>query len=140
MNEHTIYEATVRQIAGLELEREAHLVQIKALVAERDALRIEVAELRIFGATCDRTGCEKAPTVYIVKQAGAVHLCAEHAREEAAERALLAEAATYIMRRIERALYLELGSISADDAADLLAKHTPEIVKRLRAAAQGGTR
>lgn len=40
-NAHTIYEATTRQIAGLELEREAHLQQIKALVDERDALRAE---------------------------------------------------------------------------------------------------
>jgi hypothetical protein len=44
-NEHMIYEATTRQIAGLELEREAHLQQIKALVAERDALRERVREL-----------------------------------------------------------------------------------------------
>ena len=80
-NEHTIYEATVRQIAGLELEREAHLVQIKALVAERDALRAAVAELRIYGATCDRTGCQNKPTAYRVLSGGAVHLCAEHAGE-----------------------------------------------------------
>lgn len=38
-NEHIIYTATARQIAGLELEREAHLQQIRALVDERDALR-----------------------------------------------------------------------------------------------------
>lgn len=36
---HAIYEATTHQIAGLELERQAHLQQIAGLVAERDALR-----------------------------------------------------------------------------------------------------
>lgn len=39
---HMIYEATTKQIAGLELEREAHLQQIAGLVWERDALRVEL--------------------------------------------------------------------------------------------------
>lgn len=55
----------------------------------------------------------------------------------AAARKLLNEAATYIMRRTERALYLELGNISTDAAEELLDRHTPAIVTRLRAAAEG---
>jgi hypothetical protein len=42
--DHLIYAASVKQIRGLELEREAHLTQIAGLVAERDALRNQLAE------------------------------------------------------------------------------------------------
>jgi hypothetical protein len=36
---HMIYAATVKQIAGLEAERDAHLLQIEGLLEERNALR-----------------------------------------------------------------------------------------------------
>lgn len=49
---HMIYEATARQIAGLELERQAHLRQIAGLVAERDALR---ADNRTLATALDRS-------------------------------------------------------------------------------------
>jgi hypothetical protein len=59
MSEHSVYEATVQhltglelkreaqqmQIAGLERERDAHLMQIAGLVAERDALRADIPAL-----------------------------------------------------------------------------------------------
>jgi hypothetical protein len=41
--ESAIYNASIRQIAGLEVERHAHLMQIEGLVDERNALRQEVA-------------------------------------------------------------------------------------------------
>jgi len=69
------------QRAAIIAERDALRLQVAALVAERDALREVVAELRIYGATCDRTGCQNKPTAYRVLSGGAVHLCAEHAGE-----------------------------------------------------------
>jgi hypothetical protein len=80
MDNHMIYTATAHQIAGMELEREAHLQQIASLVQERNALREINAGLRVTLAAARDTldkwrrayyGDIPAPTVRL--EVSAVH-------------------------------------------------------------------